>query len=104
MVFAVETGGRCGPEPTAFLRLLAQARRVAVRSALRALEWHHRRGSAEGPRQLTARAPPRRDGTPHAGAPSRDGAVLQMAERRKLFTYPELAQGGGGSVPLRARV
>ena len=43
------------------------------------------------------------DGTPHAGAPSRDGAVLQVAERRKRSTYPELAQGGR-SVPLRARV
>ena len=37
---AVETGGRWGPEPTAFVRLLAQARaasaHAAVRSALRA--------------------------------------------------------------------
>ena len=40
VVSAVETGGRWGPEPTAFLRLLAQARaasaHAAVRSALRA--------------------------------------------------------------------
>ena len=40
MVFAVETGGRWGPVPTAFLRLLEQARaasaHAAVRSALRA--------------------------------------------------------------------
>ena len=40
VVFAVETGGRWGPEPTAFLRLLAHARaasaHAAVRSALRA--------------------------------------------------------------------
>ncbi|CAE7765043.1 NSF [Symbiodinium sp. KB8] len=40
VVFAVETGGRWGPEPTAFLQLLAQARaastHAAVRSALRA--------------------------------------------------------------------
>ena len=39
-VFAVETGGRWGPEPTAFLRLLAQAHaasaHAAVRPALRA--------------------------------------------------------------------
>ena len=40
MVFAVETGSRWGPEPTAFLRLLAQARAASahavVRPALRA--------------------------------------------------------------------
>eukprot|EP00439_Symbiodinium_sp_Y106_P042067 s2596_g5.t1 len=40
VVFAVEIGGRWGPEPTTFLRLLAQARaasaHAAVRSALRA--------------------------------------------------------------------
>ena len=38
-VFAVETRGRWGPEPTAFLRRLAQARAAsahAARSALRA--------------------------------------------------------------------
>ena len=46
-------------------------------------------------------SPLRRDGAPHAGAPARDGAVLQMAERRKRATYPELAQKGR-SVPLRA--
>ncbi|OLP97590.1 hypothetical protein AK812_SmicGene20099 [Symbiodinium microadriaticum] len=34
-----------------------------------------------------------RDSTPHAVAPSRDGAVLQVAERRKRSAYPELAQG-----------
>ena len=39
-------------------------------------------------------SPLRHDGTPHAGAPARDGAVLQVAERRKRATYPELAQGG----------
>ena len=32
--------------------------------------------------------------SPHAGAPARDGAVLQVAVRRKRATHPELAQGG----------
>ena len=46
----------------------------------------------------TLLSPLRRDGTPHAGAPARDGAVLQVAERRKRTTYPELAQGGAQSL------
>ena len=36
-------------------------------------------------------SPLRRDGSSHAGAPFRDGAVLQMAQWRKRTTYPELA-------------
>ena len=35
VVFAVETGGRWGPEPTAFLRLLAQARAASAHAAVR---------------------------------------------------------------------
>ena len=36
----------------------------------------------------------RRDGSPVAGAPERDGVVLATARRRKLARYPELARGG----------
>ena len=43
-------------------------------------------------------SPLRRDGSPHAGAHSGDGAVLQVGERRKQATYPELAQGGAQSL------
>ena len=49
-------------------------------------------------------SPLRRDCTPHAGAPARDGAVLQVAERRKRTTYPELAQGGAQSLCVRRLV
>ena len=57
-------------------------------------------GNAAGRGHLIATlvSPLRRDGTPHAGAPARDGAVLQVAERRKRATYPELAQGGAQSL------
>ena len=39
-------------------------------------------------------APIRRDGSPVAGAPERDGVALATARRRKLARYPELARGG----------
>ncbi|CAE7820944.1 unnamed protein product, partial [Symbiodinium sp. KB8] len=48
-------------------------------------------------------SPLRRDGTPHARAPSRDGAALQVAERRKRAIYPELAQGGAQSLCVLGR-
>ena len=65
VVFAVETGGRWGPEPTAFLRLLAQARaasaHAAVRSALRAACVSRGSGiiAVAAQRALVARAPSR---------------------------------------------
>ena len=60
VVSGVETGGCWGPEPTAFLRLSAQARRECTRcrplcfaySLRLPLGRHHRRSSAAGPRQL----------------------------------------------------
>ena len=39
-------------------------------------------------------APIRRDGSPVAGAPERDGVALATAPRRKLARYPDLARGG----------
>ena len=55
-VFAVETGGRWGRTR----RERARCRPLGSACSLRVpLEWHHRRGSAEGPCQLPSRAPPR---------------------------------------------
>ena len=42
----------------------------------------------------TSASPIRRDGSPVAGAPGQDGAVLGAARRRKLAHYPELACAG----------
>ena len=39
-------------------------------------------------------SPVRRDGSPQAGAPERDGVALAVAQRRKLARYPELTRGG----------
>ena len=39
-------------------------------------------------------SPVRRDGSPHAGAPERDGVAIATAQRRKLARYPELTRGG----------
>ena len=39
-------------------------------------------------------SPVRRDGSPQAGAPERDGVAIATAQRRKLAHYPELTRGG----------
>ena len=49
-------------------------------------------------------APIRRDGSPVAGAPERDGVALATARRRKLARYPELARGGPHRCVLAAEI
>ena len=39
-------------------------------------------------------SPVRRDGSPQAGAPERDGVAIATAQRHKLARYPELTRGG----------